>query len=249
MKVTVPMAARLLMMTMISIIFMTKKTPVSLFIFIFLLICTPAMQAQQKDFQFWPSAKIDLELNKNLKVMLEEEVRLKENCTQMERQINDLGIGYKFNKYFRAALFYRIEANWKTPDYYRWKQGLYADMAFKHTTGRFLLGYRLRLQSSRIEFNSNEDNLLSNFVNRHKFTLAYNIKNKPLTPFAEEELFLNSVDHQMEMINNRTWLGITYTPGKIHEFSLKYGIDHERLVADPLTSFIIAFNYTLNLKL
>jgi hypothetical protein len=228
---------------------MTKNIRVSLFLFIFQLICIPAMQAQQKDFQFWPSANVDLELNKNLKVMLEEEVRLKENCTQMERQINDLGVGYKFNKYFRAALFYRIEANWKTPDDYRWKQGLYADMAVKQAAGRFILGYRLRLQSSRIEFNSNEDNLLSSFVNRHKFTVAYNIQNKPLTPFIEEELFLNSVNHQMEMINNRTWLGITYSPGKIHEFSLKYGIDHERLVPDPLTSFIIAFNYSLNLKL
>jgi hypothetical protein len=228
---------------------MIKKIHVSLFLFIFLLVCLPVTQAQQKDFQFWPSVNVDLELTKNLKAMLEEEVRLKENSTQIGRQINDLGVGYKFNKYFRAALFYRIEANWKTPDDYRWKQGLYADMALKQTAGRFILGYRLRLQSSRIEFNSNEDNLLSSFVNRHKFTLAYNIQNKPLTPFIEEELFLNSVSHQMEMINNRTWLGITYSPGKIHEFSLKYGIDHERLVPDPLTSFIIAFNYTLNLKL
>jgi hypothetical protein len=228
---------------------MTKKIHVSLFHFIFLLIYIPAVQAQQKDFQFWPSANIALDLSKKVKVMLEEEVRLKENCTQMERQINDLGVGYKFNKYFRAALFYRIEANWKTPDDYRWKQGFYADMALKQTTGRFMFGYRLRLQSSRIEFNSNEDNLLSSFINRHKFTIAYNIQNKPLTPFIEEELFLNSVGHQMEMINNRTWFGITYTPGKIHEFSLKYGIDHERLVPDPLTSFIIAFNYTLNLNL
>jgi len=207
------------------------------------------MQAQQKDFQFWPSAGIDLEVRKNLKLMLEEEVRLKENCTQMERQINDLGVGYKFNKYFRAALYYRIEANWKTPDDYRWKQGFYADFALKKTTGNFMMGYRLRLQSSRIEFYSNEDNLFSNFINRHKFIVAYNIQNKPITPFIEEELFLNSVSHKMELINNRTWLGISYTPGKIHEFSLKYGIDHERLVTDPLTSFIIAFNYTLNLKL
>lgn len=228
---------------------MRKKIPVSLFLFLFLLNFIPALQAQQKDFQFWPSANIDLALTKNLKVMLEEEVRLKENCTQMERQINDVGIGYKFNKYFRAALYYRVEANWKNPDDYRWKQGLYADMSLRHTTGRFQLGYRLRFQSSRIEFNSNEDNLLSNFINRHKFTVAYNIQNKPLTPFIEEELFLNSINHQMEMVNTRTWIGVSYAPGKVHEFSLKYGIDRERLVPDPFTSFIIAFNYTLNLKL
>jgi hypothetical protein len=228
---------------------MTKITPVSLFLIIFLFICSPAMQAQQKDFQFWPSAGIGLELNKNLKVMLEEEVRLKENCTQMGKQINDLGVGFKFNRYFRVALFYRIEANCKTYDDYRWKEGLYADLALKQTTGRFTLGYRLRLQSSRIELNKNEDNLFSSFVNRHKFTVAYNIQNMPLTPFIEEELFLSSVNHQMEMINNRIWFGITYAPGKIHEFSLKYGIDQEMHVPDPLTSFIIAFNYTLNLKL
>jgi hypothetical protein len=228
---------------------MTKISHVFLFLFIFMLSCLPVLQAQQKDFQFWPSANINLDLNKKLKVMLEEEVRLKENCTQMERQINDLGIGYKFNKYFRAALFYRIEANWKTYDDYRWKQGLYADIALKQSTGRFVLGYRLRLQSSRIELNSNEDNLFSTFINRHKFTIAYNIQNKPITPFIEEELFLNSVNYQMELVNYRTWIGITYSPGKIHEFSLKYGIDHERLVPDPLTSFIIAFNYALNLKL
>jgi len=228
---------------------MINKKPVSLILFIFLLICIPALQAQQKDFQFWPSANIDLALTKNLKIRLEEEVRLKENCTQMERQINDAGLSYKLNKYFRAALYYRIEANWKTPDNYRWRQGLYADMALKHTTGRFELGYRLRFQSSRIEFNNDENNLLSNFVNRHKFTVAYNIRNKPLLPFFEEELFLNSINHQLEMVSNRTWIGISYTPGKTHELSLKYGIDHERLVAEPMTSYIIAFNYTLNLKL
>jgi hypothetical protein len=228
---------------------MTKKIALSLILFNLVLVCIPVMQAQQKDFQFWPSANIDLAFSKKLKVMLEEEVRLKENCTQMERQINDLGVGYKINNFFRVALFYRIEANWRTYDDYRWKQGFYADFGLKHTEGNFILGYRLRLQSSRIEFNSNEDNLLSNFVNRHKFTLAYNIQNKPLTPFIEEELFLNSVNRRMEMINNRTWIGITFSPGKIHEFSLKYGIDHERLVPDPLTSFIIALNYTVNLKL
>jgi hypothetical protein len=228
---------------------MTKKFPLSLFIFFSLIIGIPAAQAQQKDFQFWPSVNLDLAVNKKLKAMLEEEVRLKENCTQMERQINDLGVGYKINKFLRVALFYRIEANWKTYDNYRWKQGLYADLALKHTSGRFMMGYRLRLQSSRIEFNSNEDNLLSNFISRHKFTLAYNIQNKPLIPFIEEELFLNSVIQQMEMITNRTWFGISYSPGKIHEFSLKYGIDHERLVPDPFTSFIIAFNYTVKLKL
>ncbi len=39
---------------------MTKNISASLFLFILLLVCIPATQAQQKDFQFWPSANIDL---------------------------------------------------------------------------------------------------------------------------------------------------------------------------------------------
>jgi hypothetical protein len=228
---------------------MTRMTRAAFLLCIILLLCTTALQAQQKDFQFWPSAGVDLDVTRKLKVMFEEEVRLKENCTQIGRQINEIGIGYKFSKSIRAAIYYRIEASWKTYDDYRWKQGFYADLALKHQAGPFAFGYRLRFQSSRIEFNNHEDRLLGKLINRHKFSLTYHIKDSPFMPFIEEELFLNSVYYQMEMVNNRTWFGITFTPGKTHEFSIKYGVDHERQVPDPLTSFIIAINYRANLKL
>ena len=215
----------------------------------FNLLIVSMAHAQQNDFQFWPSASLALELSKKAKLHLEEEIRFKENYTQLARQINDLGISIKLNKNVRSALYYRVEADWKNPDNYRWRQGFYADLLFRYTPGRFLLGYRTRFQSARIEFNEKQVQLLGKLVNRHKFKVAYNIRGISFTPFAEGELFFQFDRQQYTMSDLRVWIGLDYTPGKTHEFSLKYGFDKDYMVADPLTAYVIAFNYTINLKL
>ncbi len=214
-----------------------------------ILLISPFTNAQQNDFQCWPSVQVGLGVSKNVRVHVEEEIRFRENCTQLARQVNDLGISFKLNKYFRSALYYRVEADWNNPDNYRWKQGFYADLLFRYSPGRFLLGYRTRFQSARIEFNEKQAQLLGRMVNRHKFKLAYNFRNIPITPFAEGELFFQFDHNQYNMSNLRTWIGLDYTPGKMHEFSIKYGFDREYMTTDPLTSYIIGFNYTINLKL
>jgi hypothetical protein len=214
-----------------------------------LIVWHPFVRAQQKDFQCWTSAQIGLAATKNLSVHLEEEVRFKENCTQINKQINDLGISIKLNKYIKTSLYYRVMANWKTPDDHEWRQGFFADLAVKYGTGRLTMGYRARFQSDRIELNENEDRLFGKVVNRHKVSVEYNVRNLPLTPFAEGELFFLLQNHQNNMSNYRAWLGLTYAAGKNHKFSIKYGMDREVMTKDPLTSYIIAVNYSVNLRL
>jgi len=214
---------------------------------IFTLLMVPYGLAQQHDFRFWTSAGVGLEVFKDVSLLVQEEVRFKENCTQMDRQMNDLGINVKINKYFRTSLFYRIEADWKTADDYVWRHGLHADLLIRYKTSRFQFGYRSRFQSARIEFNKKEDRMLASMINRHKFKVDYNIKSLPLSPFAEGELFYQMNRNRYDLTDYRAWIGLEYTPGKIHEFSIKYGFDRERL--DPVTSYIVALNYTVNLGL
>jgi hypothetical protein len=205
---------------------------------------------QQKDFQFWPSFTLNVEVVKNLKIQVEEELRLRENCTQMSRQINEIGVGYKINKYVRTALMYRIEADWINADTYRWRNGFYADIALKYEPGRFTLGYRLRLHSSKITLNEKQQQWFDGLLHRHKFTVEYNIKGSPLKPFAEGELFAVMAGSQgSSLLAYRAWAGLSYTLNKKHEFALKYGIDQELNIPDPLSSYIIALGYTLNLPM
>lgn len=222
------------------------------FLFLLLLPVNFLQQTacQQKDFQFWPSLALNVEVIKNLKIQVEEELRLRENATQMSRQINEIGVGYRINKYLRTSLMYRIEADWKNADTYIWRNGFYADMAFKYEPGRFTLGYRLRLHSSKISLNEKQQQWFNGFLNRHKFTVEYDIKGSPLHPFAEYELFaVLGGSQSSSLLAYRAWGGITYSLNKKHDFELKYGIDQELNVPDPLRSYIIALGYTLNLQM
>ena len=217
---------------------------------VFLLLTLFPVSAQQSDFQVWPSLQVAVEVLKGLKLEVEEEVRFHENSTLIERQINNLGISYRINKYVKTTLTYRIEADWENADTYNWRQGFYADFIFRYEPGRFLLDYRARFQSAKIELNEKEEQYFNGLRNRHKVGIEYDIKNIPLAPFVDCEIFLNSGGARYSGVSAiRTWLGIKYNLSKRHALSLKYGIDQEMNVSDPLRAYIVAVGYSADLKL
>jgi hypothetical protein len=217
---------------------------------VFLVLYLFPVSAQQSDFQVWPSLQVAVEVLNNLKLQVEEEVRFHENSSLIEKQVNNLGISYRINKYVKTTLTYRFEADWKNADTYSWRQGLYADFTFRYEPGRFLLDYRIRFQSSKIDINDKEEKIFNGLRNRHKVGVEYDIKNIPLAPFAEGEIFLNSGGNRYSGITAyRTWFGIKYNINKQQEVSLKYGIDQEMNVTDPLRAFIVAIGYSADLKL
>ena len=224
-----------------------------LYIFHFLLlVAVPLIQlsGQQRDFQFWPSVQVNLEVVNNLKIHVEEELRLRENVSQISRQVNDIGISYRVNSHLKAGIFYRLEADWKNADTYTWRNGLYSDIALKYNVNRISLGYRLRLQSSKVERNDEDAVLFDGFRHRHKISAEYDIKGLPLIPFIESELFVDySTGKKSEISGIRSWIGLDYTVNKIHTFTLKYGIDQEMNISDPMRAYIVALGYSLDLKL
>lgn len=228
-----------------------KKFPVYLLIIFFGI--SPSLNqviAQQNDFQCWPFVQLNLEVIKNLRVTVEEEARFRENCTQIGRQLNNIGVSYRFNKYLKAALTYRIEADWKNPDEYVWRNGVMGDVALRYIAGRLTIGYRLRVQSNKVEFSEKKDSWFNGVRNRHKLTLEYDLKGIPLVPIVEGELFANLAGSKGSSVSSyRAWVGMSYILGKKHEISLKYGIDQELNTVDPLRAYVIAIGYTLNIKL
>jgi hypothetical protein len=206
--------------------------------------------SQQNDFQAWPSIQANFEIINNFKLHLEEEFRLRENISQPGRQINDLGASYRFNKMVKAGVFYRLEADWKTVNDYTWRKGIFTDLSLRREIKRFIVGYRLRLQSNKLERNNSEAVFLNGFRHRHKISAAYNIKGIPLLAFIEEELFIDYNSVELSRIKGfRTWVGLNYSFNKMHSISLKYGIDKEINCVEPLNSYIISLGYTIDLKL
>jgi len=229
---------------------MNKHSFCILFLLLLSVISFPKAMGQQNDFQCWPFLQLNLEVLKGLKVQVREEVRFRENSSLISRQINEIGLSYRINKYIKTALIYRIEADWKNPDEYGWRNGVYADVSLGYETGRFSIGYRLRMQSAKVDLNDKQDQWFNGLRNRHKVTVEYDIKGIPLVPFVEGEIFANLAGSNGSSLSAyRAWAGINYTLNKRHEIGLKYGIDQELNVPDPLRAYIIALGYTLNLQL
>jgi hypothetical protein len=206
--------------------------------------------SQQNDFQGWTSAQINCNLNSKLRLQAEEEFRLQENCSQPLKQIHDFGLSYRLHKRLRMTLVYRLQANWKNADTYVWQNGFYTDLTYKVDPGRFAVSYRLRLQSSEVQMKHAEETLFEEINSRHKVTIEYNIRGIPVAPFIEGELFLSPFKSQSFSVTDfRVWAGIAYQLNKLHEFTLRYGIDREVNTSDPLTAYVLALGYTLNLKL
>jgi hypothetical protein len=137
--------------------------------------------AQQSDFQFWPQVLIGYNLSDRFKLSLEEEVRFRENVSQVKKELTDLGITYKINKALKIGVTYRLELTFKNPDESAWRSGLYSDIMFRQKIRRFQFDYRLRFQSPRIESVSEVSSLDQWLINRHKASLQYNIKGIPLS--------------------------------------------------------------------
>ncbi len=207
------------------------------------------LKAQQRDFQVWPSVGLNIEIVNNLELEIEEEVRFRENATLLDKQVNDLSLNYRFNRYFKAGINYRLEAQWKNVDDYKWRNGFSGDLSLRLQPARFSLAYRLRLQSAKVECSRNETAFSGNYRHRHKIEAEYDIQGVPLVPFASGELFIEQkTGAGAEASAIRIWIGLEYRYRKSHRFYLRYGIDHEYNQADPLTAYILAFGYSLHLK-
>lgn len=227
------------------------KTRLVLFILLLASFCLlRKAEGQQSDFQCWPSIQMNLELVKNLKFQVEEEIRFSENATQIDRQINDIGLSYRINKFLKAGFFYRLEANRTDPGEFEWRNGIYADLSFRYEPGRFILGYRLRMQSSKVELMNNEDPWFRAMRNRHKFSVDYDIKGIPLTPYIDVEIFAHMGGKDGYYLTAyRIWAGLKYSLNNMHEFTIKYGIERELNASDPLRAYIVALGYAIDLKM
>ena len=205
--------------------------------------------SQQSDFQCWPQLQVGYNLSDKFKLSLEEEVRLRENVSKIKKELTDLGLTYRVNKNLRFSLKYRLELSYKNPDQKTWRSGLYGDIQLRHKMQRFQADYRLRFQSPKIESFSEVSSLNQWLTNRHKAGLQYDIKGIPLAPGIEAEIFIPIGRQQPLIIDEyRLWVGLSYALNNKNEIGIKYGIQQEVNVADPLRAYILSISYSLDIN-
>ena len=221
-----------------------------LFLFI-LLLSSLCIKAQvTNDAGLWTTLSIEKEFTKKFSVSVDEEIRLKENFTQLNLLYTNLGLNYKFTKAFKVSLTYRMIEKYMPDDWLSFRHRLMLDISYKQKIKSFSLYYRSRFQSEVQQYYSTEFGKIPEWYWRHKFELKYNL-NK-FSPYLGTELryqFTNprSVENDYGWHRIRMFAGTDYKIDSRNTVGLYYLIQQEYDVKNPSNLYIVGLEYSLTL--
>jgi len=228
-----------MMMTMID----RQKTLYLLILL--LLVSTVKSVGQQKDFQSW----YELELNKDLKsgidLSLEAEQRFENNSMQYDRSVLTLTADYDLLDFLNAELgvrgLVRMDRERRLTPRYR----LHADATLEQSLAEFDFSLRSRLQYGFDELGLARDAVYSKLVNRNKLQVQYDIFGTrfAVTAYVESYHRLNSTAIR-SFYRMRYSAGIQYTLGFRSALNLKYILEDEFNVTDPLQAHILVAGFS-----
>ena len=217
------------------------------------LFLVQAIMAQEesnvlsKDFESWTSATFNYSLNTYWKVDLNQQLRLKENSSQVDVYFTQLGIRYKLNNnlFIAGGLRYIRENDNKGKiqgyeNHFRWN----GDLMYKLSIQGFSMKNRLRYQS-KTELNVSDAIDRSAF--RIKTGLSYNIKKTKFAPWLSSELF-HDPNLENEINKIRYTIGISYFMKNIGKLSTFYRFEDKLSKISPKQTHIIGLKYEYSTK-
>ena len=221
------------------------------FVFSFLSSGKIIAQDNSADAGSWNTFNLEKGIKGKFSALFTQECRLKENFSTLNLFYTNLGIEYKSNKYFKAALVYRWIDKFQDDNTFSYRNRLMLDLTLKNKFGKFTLGYRQRLQAEKRNIFTSEKGYLTEWYSRNKFSVKYDL-NKPYTPFAAIELRYQIHDFR-RMESEHTWhrnrysFGIEYKFNDKNTFGAYYLIQREWNVNNPNNLYIVGLEYTLSL--
>jgi len=200
--------------------------------------------AQNKDFQLWSDAKLEIEIFKKISVEIEEEIRLTENVSKIEDYFTDVGISYNFWDNFTFGGYYRFIRRNELDDRISNIHRYYFDLKYDWKIKRWELSLRTRYQSRYKNINSDDTGYKPENHNRNKLSLSYDIYRSPLKPEFWFEIYyqLNNPDgNKFDKIRFAPELG--YRISNNIRINIYFMIEKEYNVKNPATNYILGTGF------
>lgn len=224
-------------------------------VFICLLFLMPLyVGAQESDLASWNSITIETEINKDLKISLESELRLDNNISRPYVFFSSPAVDYDIHKHIRLGLAYRFSIHISDRDQ---SHRATAEIVFRKLSELFTdksrLDASLRIRGTRetYQYSRTESHL------RSKLALSYNLPKTKWEPKAAFEFFYR-FDQQLiytfeEVKGVSGWdkyrfrLGASYPLSKRSDLFMYYQFQNG--FNDSALNNIIGLSYTQELKL
>lgn len=208
-------------------------------------------QKQVRDLEVWSSATLKWQATKKLSFELEEQLRLKEDASELDIYFTELGTSYKINKHFGAGIGGRYiteNDNKGKKQGYRNHFRYHIDLSYKHKLKRFGLKYRVRYQSKNELGDMATTGNDGNRTIRLKTSLSYNIKKTKWSPSIAGEIFRKTQEEETEFNKYRLTAMMGYKFKKLGELGFFYRMERELNANAPKTSNIVGAKYIYTIK-
>jgi hypothetical protein len=225
-----------------------------LIIIAFVLLASLSLSAQvDNDAGFWGTLTLQKKVTKKVSVVIDQELRLRENFQRINLFYTNLGVDYKFNKYFKLSPSYRAIQKMRLDNTFSYRHRLSLDATIKKKFNKITLAERVRYQIEVQDFLTSSKGKLPEQFLRFKTDLKY-ATNTKITPFVSCELRyqIRSWRGNDMVYNNgfhriRNIMGIDYEMNNKHNLTLYYLIQNEFNIDNLENIYIVGLAYTFSL--
>jgi predicted porin len=219
-----------------------------LWVFALMLICgrqahgADSPTADRTDLEGWTSVELKYKFNKQWMVSAEEQVRLKDDVSEVDKYFSQFGVRYNAPRGLSLDGGYRwIRANDTQGQVqgYESEHRYHVSTSYGHKLGRFSLGYRMRYQEKSTS-SGNADRHL-----RFRARVRYNLPDWKLDPVFAAELYRPVGDDADSGFDKmRFALGTNWNTWGDGEMGVFYRLEKELDVDLPQTTHIIGLRFT-----
>ena len=205
-----------------------------------------------RDFEAWGSVSLNYKFNKHWKFSLEEQLRLRNNASEIDAYFSQFSTRYDISKQLYAGFGFRYlkeNDNTGAVEGYEANSRLNFDLGYTTDYPRLDVEYRLRYQTKNEVGITKEDGDIASKHLRFKTSVGYNIKNWKFDPEFSVEIFRHFEEGQVNDFNKfRMTLRTKYKMKEFGKIGLFYRMEIALNTAYPFTTNILGLKYSYTIK-
>lgn len=222
--------------------------PIRLLFFIFCVAPLIQLSAQEtkvvRDLQLWTGAAVEKTWGKAWTLSLQEEIRLKQNMSEVNNYFTEAGLRYGISKNFALEGGYRYTRDKKSDGRYENLTRYYLDLRFRGKLDFITVFYRLRYQKEIEGFNLFDQAADYEKYVRNRIRIRYNEFDK-IKPYVSAELFqLFRPNSYADLEKIRVVAGVKYEAGNMGSFDIGFGFNREFTTFEPAMIYQVKVRYT-----